>query len=136
MQIIVEFEKDKLWVNKLNTNIRKPRNKRKINISTKEYDIRPLVIESNAYIIDQETNNVKKLAQEKDRNVNRLKKEMKQIKKPLQEFEELGTDKEDLKLKFKKDCELDERIEKLIENFVKIFPKAYHDLVYLDGIDF
>lgn len=46
-----------------------------------EYDINPLGIESNIYIIDQRIKNLTKLGQDKDSKVNRLKKEVKQMKK-------------------------------------------------------
>jgi len=58
------------------------------------------------------------------------------MKKTFQEFEELGTNKVDLKLKFKRDYDLEERIDKLIEKIINIFPKSYNDHVYLDGINF
>lgn len=54
----------------------------------------------------------------------------------FKEFEKLGTDKEDIKFKYKRGYKLEERIEKLIEKETKIFPKTYHNLVYLDSINF
>lgn len=81
LQSVVEFGKDKLKVSKLTTNVRKPKDKRQVDVSTMEYDIGPLGIESNAYIIDQGTKNLIKLAQEKDSEVTKLKKEIKEMKK-------------------------------------------------------
>lgn len=42
------------------------------------------------------------------------------------------TNKEDLKFKYKIGCELEKRIDKVI----KVFPNSYHDLVYMDNINF
>lgn len=59
LQIFIEFSKDKLRINNLSTNIHKPKDK--VNVSMMEYDIGPLGIESNAYIIDEGTKNLTKL---------------------------------------------------------------------------
>lgn len=55
IQSIVKFEKETLCVSNLKTNIRNPKDKRHVNINTMEYDIGPLGIESNVYIINQDT---------------------------------------------------------------------------------
>jgi len=80
IQSVIKFIKDMLKVNKLTTNVCKPKYKRQVNVSTMEYDISPLVIESNAYIIYQGTKNLTKLVQEKDFEVIKLKKEKKNEK--------------------------------------------------------
>lgn len=49
---------------------------------------------------------MKKLTQDKYLKVYRLQKEVKQMKKTVQEIEELGTHKDDLKFNFTKGYEL------------------------------
>lgn len=59
------------------------RDKRYVYVSTMEYDIGPLGIESNMYIFYQGTKNLTKLIEEKALKINKLKKEVKCMKKTL-----------------------------------------------------
>lgn len=66
LQNFIEFGKETLCISKLSTNVRKPKDKRQINVNTMEYDIGTLGIESNEYIIVQGTKILTKLAQDKE----------------------------------------------------------------------
>lgn len=58
------------------------------------------------------------------------------MKKTFKEYEEMGADKEYLKFRYKRGCDLEKRFDKLIDKSNRIFPKGYHDLVYLDHMNF
>lgn len=58
------------------------------------------------------------------------------MKKNFKVFEEMGANKEDLKFKNKRSYDLEKKINKLIDKATNIFQKVYHDLFYLDNINF
>lgn len=133
---MVEFGKETIMLSKLSINVKNPKDKRHINVSTVEYDIELLGIKSNAYIINQGTKNLIKLTQEKESKVNKLKSEMRKMKKNFKYFDDFGINKDELKSKYNKCYEFEKRVDKLIDKLTKSFPNVYHNLIYLDNINF
>lgn len=58
------------------------------------------------------------------------------MKKTFKEFDEFGVDKDELNSKYNICCEFEKRIDKLIDKVTKVFQNAFHDLVYLNNINF
>lgn len=61
---------------------------------------------------------------------------MKKMKNTFSELEEMGFNKEEMKSKYRKGCKFKKRINKLIEKETIIFLNAYHDIFYLNNMNF